>query len=112
PNSTQESFRLAGLGNLHAARLLASTVTRSWWPIAVILALVFPRARRVLLAAALIPAMYEWWSQRPALNPLQYLALRLIDDASYGAGVWEGALAHRSIDALKPDVSSWPTHAQ
>jgi mycofactocin system glycosyltransferase len=112
PNSAQESLRLAGLGNLHAARLLASAITRAWWPIAVILALVSRRARTVLLAAAVIPAMYEWWSQRPALDPLRYLALRVIDDASYGAGVWEGVIAHRSADALMPDVSSWPTNAR
>ena len=108
PNSLLESLRLAGLGNLHAARLIASAITRAWWPIAVILALLSRRARTVLLAAAVIPAMYEWWSKRPALDPLRYLAIRLIDDASYGAGVWEGAVARRSTDALKPDVSPWP----
>lgn len=112
PNATEESLRLAGLGNLHSARLLASAVTRAWWPIAVLLALVSRRARKVLLCAAIVPAMYEWWSQRPALDPLRYLALRLIDDASYGTGVWEGVIAHRSADALMPDVSSWPKSAQ
>lgn len=112
PNSAQEALRLAGLGNLHAARLLASAITRAWWPIAVILALVSRRARTVLLTAALIPAMYEWWSQRPALDPLRYLAIRIIDDASYGAGVWEGVIAHRSTEAIMPEVSSWPTKAQ
>lgn len=111
PNSVQESLRLAGLGHLHAARLLGSAITRAWWPIVVILALVSRRARNVLLAAALIPAMYEWWSKRPALDPLRYLTLRLIDDASYGAGVWEGAIAHRSVKVLMPDVSWWTTSA-
>lgn len=111
PDPIRESIRLAGLGNIHAARLLANAITRAWWPIAVILALISHRARRVLLAAALIPAMYEWWSQRPELDPLRYFAVRLIDDVSYGAGVWEGAIAHRSADALRPDVSSWSTSA-
>ncbi|MEK7295548.1 MAG: mycofactocin biosynthesis glycosyltransferase MftF, partial [Actinomycetota bacterium] len=112
PNSTKESLRLAGLGNLHAARLLASAVTRAWWPIAVTLALVSRRARIVLISAAVIPAMYEWWSQRPTLDPLRFLALRILDDASYGIGVWEGAIAHRSSDALTPNLSSWPTNAR
>ena len=112
PNSFQESLRLAGLGNLHAARLIANAITRTWWPIAVVLALFSRRARKVLLAAALIPPMYEWWSKRPAIDPLRYLAIRLVDDASYGTGVWEGAIAHRSVDALMPDVSSWPTNVK
>lgn len=112
PNSAFESLRLAGLGNLHAGRLLATAITRAWWPIVVLLALVSRRARTVLLVSALIPAMYEWWSRRPALDPLRYLALRLIDDASYGTGVWEGVIAQRSIDALRPNVSSWPSNAR
>lgn len=112
PNSFLESLRLAGLGNLHAARLIANAITRTWWPISVILALFSRRVRTVLLAAALIPPMYEWWSKRPAIDPLRYLAIRLIDDASYGIGVWEGAISHRSADALMPDLSSWPTNAK
>jgi len=112
PNPMHQSLRLAGLGNLHAARLLASAITRAWWPIAVILALLFRRARTVLLAAAMIPAMYEWWSMRPKLDPARYLALRVIDDASYGVGIWEGAIVNHSTDALMPDVSSWPTNAR
>ena len=108
PNAMQESLRLAGLGNLHAARILASAITRSWWPIALTLAIFSRRARRVVLVAALAPAMYEWWSRRPAIDPLRYLALRLIDDVSYGLGVWEGAITARSAEALMPDLSSWP----
>ncbi len=112
PNSFLESLRLAGLGNLHAARLIANAITRTWWPIAVILALFSRRARTVLLTAALIPTMYEWWSKRPAIDPLRYFVIRLLDDASYGIGVWEGAISHRSADALMPDVSSWPTNVK
>ncbi len=111
PNSLEESIRLAGLGNLHAARILASAITRAWWPLAAIIALFSRRARTVLIAAAVIPAMYEWWSKRPPLDPLRYLALRAIDDASYGVGVWEGAIAQRSADALMPDLATWSTHA-
>lgn len=111
PNSLHESIRLAGLGNLHAARILASAITRAWWPIAVVIALFSRRARTVLIAAALIPAMYEWRSKRPPLDPLRYFALRAIDDASYGIGVWEGAIAQRSADALMPDLSPWSTDA-
>jgi len=108
PNAMQESLRLAGLGNLHAAQILASAITRTWWPIALTLAIFSRRARRVVLVAAVAPAMYEWWSQQPAIDPLRYLALRLIDDVSYGLGVWEGAVAARSAEALMPDLSSWP----
>ncbi len=108
PNAMQESLRLAGLGNLHAARIVASAITRAWWPIALTLAFFSRRARRVVLVAAIAPAMHEWWSQRPAIDPLRYIALRLVDDVSYGLGVWEGVIVARNAEALMPDLSSWP----
>ena len=104
----REALRLAGLGHLHAGRILASAVTRAWWPIAVALALVSRRARRALLLAALVPSLAEWWKVREHIDPGRYTALHLLDDAAYGAGVWRGALKARSSAALRPDLTSWP----
>jgi mycofactocin system glycosyltransferase len=112
PDAPREALRLAGLGNLHAGRSLASAITRVWWPIAVVLALVSRRARVVLLAAAVIPSMYEWWKKRPSIDPLRYTALRALDDGAYGVGVWKGVLREKSADALMPDLTSWPKSAR
>ena len=38
-------------------------------------------------------------AERPDLDPVRYVALRVLDDAAYGAGVWQGAITHRSIAA-------------
>ena len=98
--------RLAGLGNLHAGRLIASAVTRTWWPIAVALSLVSRRARRVLLVSAIVPNLWRWNRRRSSttadIDPLRYVALRLIDDASYGAGVWSGANREGRWEAITP----------
>jgi mycofactocin system glycosyltransferase len=103
-----ESMRLAGRGNLFAGRLMASAITRAWWPIALVLALVSRRARRALALAVLVPAALDWWSERPALGPVRYVALRVLDDAAYGAGLWKGAVAQRSAAALSPSFEPWP----
>jgi mycofactocin system glycosyltransferase len=103
-----ESLRLAGLGNLFAGRLVASTLTRVWWPVAAALALVSRRARLVLALAVAVPAAVDWCTDRPELDPVRYLALRVLDDAAYGAGVWAGAVRHRSVDALLPTFEAWP----
>lgn len=108
PDRARESARLAGLGHLVAGRQLASAVTRAWWPIAVLLALVSRRARRALLAAATIPALADWVRQRPRIDPVRYAALRLLDDAAYGAGVWAGCLRHRTWRPLVPDLTPFP----
>jgi mycofactocin system glycosyltransferase len=112
PDAPREALRLAGLGNLHAGRSIASAITRVWWPLAVVLALVSRRARVVLLASAVIPSMYEWWKNRPSIDPLRYTALRALDDGAYGVGVWKGVLREKSADALMPDLTSWPKSAR
>jgi hypothetical protein len=33
---------------------------------------------------------------------LRYVALRVFDDVSYGAGVWRGVLAEKNVDAIRP----------
>jgi mycofactocin system glycosyltransferase len=105
---TEEALRLAGLGHLYAGRLIANAITRSWWPATLPIAIVSRRARRVLVAAALAPALHDWVRNRPPLDPLRYTALRLADDIAYGWGLWEGTREARRADALLPDLSSWP----
>jgi hypothetical protein len=104
------AFRLAGLGTLSAGRQLASGITRAWWPLALGAAAVSRRARRTVVAAAVVPPVLEWLQlQRPRpLGPVAYTALRLADDIAYGLGLWEGALAERTAGPLVPDFASWP----
>ena len=108
PGGRRIALRLAGLGHLYAGRSLAAGVTRSWWPFAVVAAVASHRARRAVIAAAAIPAIIDWVRTRPPLDLATYVGLRIVDDASYGAGLVAGAVRARSLDALRPDFSSWP----
>ena len=56
----------------------------------------------VLLAA---PPLLDWWQRRPALDPLRWTALRLADDAAYGAGLWWGCWRHRTLRPVRPATS-------
>jgi len=103
-----EAFRLAGLGNLFAGRILASALLRAWWPFAVAAVLVSRRARRVVLAAALVPALVDWARDRPPIDPASATALRLLDDLAYGTGVWAGSIRRRTAAPLVPDLGNWP----
>lgn len=96
-----EALRLAGLGHLFAGRVVADAVRRPWWPIALTLAAVRPRWRPAVVAAFLLPPV----------GPLD-TAMRLLDDAAYGAGVWAGCIRERSARALVPDLASWPGRGQ
>lgn len=103
-----ECLRLAGLGNLYAGRLLAGTLTRAWWPVALVAAILSRRARRVVAAAVLVPIVLDLRRERPALDPVRYAGLHLLDDLAYGAGVWTGACRERTLDPLLPSFESWP----
>jgi mycofactocin glycosyltransferase len=104
----KESFRLAGLGHLFAGRILASAITRAWWPLAVVAAVVSRRFRWIVGAAMVTPPMIDWLKERPALDPARAVALRVLDDAAYGTGLWAGVMRTRSMAALVPDLTSWP----
>jgi len=112
PDAEKESARLATLGHLHAGKQIASAVTRVWWPIAVLLALVSRRARWALCLAAFVPALSDWWTSRPHLDPVRYTLLRWVDDMSYGFGIWKGVVREGNYDALIPELSSWPSNMQ
>jgi len=108
PDGPRLALRLAGLGHLYAGRSLASGLTRAWWPLTLTAALVSRRARRAALLAAVVPALLDWRADRPALDPATYVALRVLDDMSYGSGLLAGAVHARSVAALRPDFTSWP----
>ena len=103
-----EAFRIAGRGHLFAGRQLAAGITRAWWPLALVATLVSQRARRALALAVVVPALLDWRATRPELDPVTYTALRTLDDAAYGSGVWRGMAAERTLAPIRPDLSSWP----
>jgi mycofactocin system glycosyltransferase len=98
------AVRLAGRGNLHAGRLIASALTRTWWPITFVACLLSRRARRVAAVAAVVPNLMTWWSTRPDVDPMRFVLMRVADDVAYGSGVWKGALEQRDAGALLPTL--------
>jgi mycofactocin glycosyltransferase len=103
-----ESVRLAGLGHLYAGRQVAGAITRVWWPVALLTAVLVRRTRLPLLGAALVPPLLDWLGRRGPLDPARYTALRLADDVAYGTGVWIGAVEQRTVGALAPTFTNWP----
>ncbi len=68
----------------------------------VLLGLLAPRrTRRAALLLLLAPPLLEWAGRRPAVDPLRWTALRLLDDLAYASGVWRGCLAERTLAPLR-----------
>ncbi|MEE4021522.1 mycofactocin biosynthesis glycosyltransferase MftF [Gordonia sp. PKS22-38] len=107
--ATQMTGRAVGFGLLQAA----GAICRHYWPVAVVLALFWPRFRRLAIEVALAEGVVSWARQvvadpagGPALGPLGYTVLHRLDDLAYGAGLWQGAIAHRELGALRPVLTT------
>jgi len=98
------AIRLSGGGTIASGRPLGSAISRTWWPVAIPLAIGVPRLRLPVVALVLAPPLLDWVGRRPPLDPARYLAARLLDDVAYSTGVWRGCLRHRSFRALLPAV--------
>ena len=98
------AVRLAGGGTVAAARPLGSALSRTWWPVAVPAAVAVPRLRLPVAALILAPPLLDWADRRPPLDPARYVAARLLDDAAYSVGVWQGCLTRRTIGPLLPVI--------
>ena len=96
------AVRLAGGGTIAAARPLGSALSRTWWPAAIPAALAVPKLRAPLAALILLPPLLDWADRRPPLDPARYVAARLLDDAAYSLGVWQGCLSRRTARPLLP----------
>ena len=94
--------RQAGGGTLAAARPLGSAISRTWWPVALPAAIAVRRLRLPLAALVLAPPLLDWLDRRPPLDPARYAVARLLDDAGYSLGVWQGCAEHRTVRPLLP----------
>ena len=112
PQLRDESFRIAMHGTVQSAQTAASAINRVWWPIAFVLALFSQRLRVLFIVAALGPAVYEWWTKRPHLDVVRFALIKMLDNAAYGAGVWKGVIATRTIAPLIPTVKKSATNEE
>jgi mycofactocin system glycosyltransferase len=96
------AVRLAGGGTLAAGRPLGSALSRTWWPVAIPAAVAVPKLRLPVAALILAPPLLDWADRRPPLDPARYVTARLLDDAAYSLGVWQGCLSRRTIRPLLP----------
>ncbi len=102
------AWTLAMRGHWGVGRQLASAMWRAWIPFALVACVFSRRARVAMLAAGAIPNILEWHERRPSLGPPKFVAMRLLDDASYCAGVWEGCIRNGTFRVLRPQLINWP----
>lgn len=106
--------RLVGLGALGALAQTADAVARHYWPLSLAACLVSRRARRTVLAVAVVEGAVDFRRHRhrdPRVrpDPLTHLLAHRLDDLAYGAGLWWGAWTHRTLAPLRPTGTAVPS---
>jgi mycofactocin system glycosyltransferase len=104
PRPLVAAARLAPYGVVSALWQSGAAATRHWWPVALPAAVASRRVRRAVLAVAVLDGLADWRRTKPDLDPARYLVLRRLDDLAYGAGLWRGALRHRTTAPLRPSL--------
>lgn len=95
---------LALRAQLHADAELARALAREWLPLTVAVALISRRARRLALAGLALDTARAA-SRGPVPPGPGFLLTRALDNLSYCAGLWTGALRRRAPGALLPRVN-------
>ncbi|MGV0741173.1 mycofactocin biosynthesis glycosyltransferase MftF [Mycolicibacterium sp. XJ870] len=104
---------VAAHGLWSSALQLCSAICRHYWPIALIAALLFRRARQAVLVAAVVDGVVDWATRRgnadddtKPVGLFTHIVLKRVDDIAYGTGLWTGVLRERHLGALKPQLRS------
>jgi hypothetical protein len=92
-----------------SARRLGIALTRTWWPIAVLLGIVSPWFAATAGAAFVVLAALDW-AAAPVpgvrrLDPVRFIVARAVDHLAHGSGSWWGALRAQRPGALAPAVA-------
>jgi mycofactocin system glycosyltransferase len=99
--------RIIGMGGLGAVAQTVDGLTRHYWPLTALACAVSRRARRLVGAVALAEGLLDWYRHRDRdlrvrTGPVGHLVAHRLDDLAYGAGLWWGALRHRTLAPLRP----------
>jgi mycofactocin system glycosyltransferase len=106
PGAPVLSARVVVQGLVADAASLGRALRREWWPLGVLALATMPRSQvsRAAAAAMLTPLAWEWATERPPLDPIRYIGMRLVDDAAYGTGVLASSVRSRMLSVLLPKV--------
>ncbi len=106
------AVEMAGRSLFSDAFWMGHLLRRDWWPVgwSVLASTPFSRLARGVAVAMMWEPVRDHLLRPTRLGPVRSLALRLLDDASYGSGVIRNAVRRRVANVVLPRVRvpAWP----
>ncbi len=96
------ALSMSALGLSGLAQRCAVLMLRNVWPVTMLATVLFPRARRVVLAVMLAEGVADWAARRDVpdrIDMARFVVLRRLDDVAFGWGLWRGLLEVRYGDS-------------
>lgn len=100
----RERLRVISIGQWATTRLLVRAVSRPWWPIFAILSGLSQRILLMFTLCVLVPPLTELATKRPRY-PSSFVVFSILDNFSYGLGLWAGAIRQKSARCLLPALT-------
>ena len=111
-NGVREAFRLVLRGHWSALASTARLFRREWVPVTLVGIAIGGRIGGVSLAVLVVPPIIDYIRGPKRLDPFRFVALRILDDASYGIGAVASCIRARTLRPLIPDLRSWRANVQ
>lgn len=100
----RERFRVISIGQWATTQLFVRAVSRPWWPLFAILSGLSQRVSLMFSLCVLGPPLIELLTKRPRY-PSTFVAFSILDNFSYGVGLWAGAIRQKSARCLLPALT-------
>ncbi|MEY2469689.1 MAG: mycofactocin glycosyltransferase [Actinomycetota bacterium] len=109
----REVVRVAIRVEVQSLRTVAAALSSVWLLPALALVAVFRTWPGLVfvVAATLFRHLSEWKRSGPALDPVTWTALRVVDDQAAALGRWRGCVQARSVSSMLPHFRSLLGHA-
>jgi mycofactocin glycosyltransferase len=97
----RERLKVISIGQWATTRLFTRAVARSWWPLFAIVSGLSSRISLMFAICVLAPPLIELLVKRPRY-PSTFVAYFILDNFSYGLGLWVGAIRGKSVRCVLP----------
>lgn len=106
PQSLSLASQVVSRGLVSDIEQFGKLLRREWWPVGALAVVAAPKSKlsRTVIVAMTAHLVNDWRNEKPDLDPIRYVAFRMVQDAAYGSGVIHSAGMSKAWGPLRPHI--------